>query len=149
MRNKRRANRLLAAGLAACLLTGCVQRADIVRETLTEDEQSVLTAMYQYDEAKIERGQLSDAEKELLDLYRFFKQYMEQEHPAIEWHLVWISTRSGVSPTGEPYDTVIFWTESPEQSETVKIDRDGPEVIWDSLSNALIPTGEGSQSRST
>lgn len=136
---------LTAAALMILLLTGCMPQAGRMEAALSEEERSVLTELYDYDKAGIARGELSESEKDSLEVYRIFLEYMNRNHSGTDWHLVWISTRSDVSPTGEPYDTVIFWTDSPEQSETVKIDRDGPEIIWDSLSDVQIPAGAGSQ----
>lgn len=130
----------LTAALTILLLTGCMPQTGHTA-ALSAEEQAVLTALYDYDEERIVRGQLTESEKASLEVYRIFSEYMNRKHSGTEWHLVWIGIRSSVSPTGEPYDTVIFWTESPEQSETVKIDREGSRVIWDSLSDAQIPAG--------
>lgn len=138
---KRQQIRRLTAALTILLMTGCMPQAGYTAAELSAEEQSVLTELYDYDEERIARGQLTESEKASLEVYRIFSEYMNRKHSGTEWHLVWISIRSSVSPTGEPYDTVIFWTDSPEQSETVKIDREGPDVIWDSLSDARIPAG--------
>lgn len=124
---------LLAMAIAAFLLTGCVSKQTRVQEVLSEEEQTILTTLFEYDEKNIANGYLMNAEAEILESYRFFQNYMESDHSALDWELIQISPKSSRSPTGNPYDTFVFQVTGSENIETVSIEREGPQVIWDSL----------------
>lgn len=89
--------------LLALLLTGCASTHH--NQTVSADEITVLSAVYDYDAEKIEQGMLTDEESRLLDSYRALQDYLAEQYPGISYEVKLVTPQNPNSPTGSPYDT--------------------------------------------